>query len=184
MLREIYTYQLADDKADPPCKPTHAGNMLDMTARPATGPSASRHNSLDTHGVIHLTRDLRFSLRSRGRISRKRALNARRSSRRNGARPAATATNGSSGATLVHVTGNERVRPLGPTYMTRSSPQLNRYVSSSNVCPCKGWNGWVTVKTAGRCASRGAMRGFFQRVRRTVRSVDQRGMSRSCGPTR
>ena len=50
--------------------------------------------------------------------------------------------------------------------MTRSSPQLKRYVSSSKVCPCKGCNGCVAVKTCGKCASRGAMRGFFQSLRR------------------
>ena len=125
---------------------------------------STRHNFIDRDGVIHLTPIRLVGARSRplGRRSRSSAVKARRSSNRNDPRPAATLINGSTGATFVHPTGNERVRPFGPTYITRSSPQLNRYVSSSNVCPWSGWKGCVTMKTCGRWASRGAMRGLFQ----------------------
>ena len=43
---------------------------------------------------------------------------------------------------------------------------LSNERSNSNVWPCSGWNGCVTVKTW-ECASRGAMGGLRQRLRGT-----------------
>ena len=134
-----------------------------------------RHNYIDTSGVIYLTRLLLLSCLASfdDRMSRIRTINDSRSSTRNAARPAEMLTNPSSGATSVQETGRERVRPFGPRYMTLSSPQLKRYVRSSKACPFRGWKGCMTVKTCGRCASRGAIRGLCQRQNRTVSSFVQ-----------
>lgn len=79
-----------------------------------------------------------------------RSATASKSSTRNGQRPAATTTNGSSGSTSVHAAGSEATSPFSSTKLTLSSSQARRRSTKANSRPHHGWNGCVTRTTPGR----------------------------------
>ena len=100
-----------------------------------------RRNPLDIHGIIRLTAS---PLAGRDHSRSIRSASASRPSTVNGQRPSAMTTNGSAGATSVHLAGSENSSPFSSCRWTRSSPQFWRCATNSKSWPDSGWNRCVT----------------------------------------
>src|SRR6266508_693538 len=97
-------------------------------------------------GVFAVTDAAESSLHLPGRAESRpiRSTNSKRSWIRKKERPAATATNGSELAMLVHAVVRDRRRPPPSLNSTRSPPQFLQRETRRNHWPCSGWKGWVT----------------------------------------
>ena len=108
-----------------------------------------RHILFNTCGIISFTAHpallliyLRFALF----ISSIRRTKPRRSSTRKSARPAETATNGSTVPMSVQSSGTEDLRPFALKNKTRYSYALRLTLSISNSIFLYGWYGWMIRK--------------------------------------
>ena len=97
--------------------------------------------SFTTHFALLLIY-LRFPLF----ISSIRRTKPRRSSTRKSARPAETATNGSTVPMFVQSSGTEDLRPFALKNKTRYSYALRLMLSISNSIFLYGWYGWIIRK--------------------------------------
>src|SRR5229473_8638652 len=94
----------------------------------------TRQNHVDIHDRVFWTP----SAPERSRATSSASFS--RSAVRNGARPAATTTNGSAGARSVHSAGRLTSSPSSPNTYTRSARQFRRRFTNSSSRTNHGWN--------------------------------------------